>query len=100
MNIDKIEQEYDWFMSDEDNQLHLLRYLPELLAEVKRLREVVDKQQMQYVNLETAYYNSPSEIEVKRLREVIKRIKDCATINAQHDDTLNEEWEYILELIE
>ena len=60
MNIDKIEQEYDWFMSDEDNQLHLLRYLPELLAEVKRLREVVDKQQMQYVNLETAYYNSPS----------------------------------------
>ena len=66
MNIDKIEQEYDWFMSDEDNQLHLLRYLPELLAEVKRLREVVDKQQMQYVNLETAYYNSPSEIEVKR----------------------------------
>ena len=38
MNIDKIEQEYDWFMSDEDNQLHLLRYLPELLAEVKRLR--------------------------------------------------------------
>ena len=100
MNIDKIEQEYDWFMSDEDNQLHLLRYLPELLAEVKRLREVVDKQQMQYVNLETAYYNSPSEIEVKRLREVIKRIKDCATINAQHDDTLNEEWEHILELIE
>jgi ribosomal protein L13 len=38
--------------------------------------------------------------EVKRLREVIKKIKACATINAQHDDTLNEEWEYILELIE
>ena len=38
--------------------------------------------------------------EVKRLREVIKKIKDCATINAQHDDTLNEEWEHILEMIE
>ena len=38
--------------------------------------------------------------EVKRLREVIKKIKDCATINAQHDDALNEEWKYILELIE
>jgi hypothetical protein len=39
--------------------------------------------------------------EVKRLREVIKKIKDCATINAQHDDILEQrEWEYILELIE
>ena len=42
MNIDKIEQEYDWFMSDEDNQLHLLRYLPELRAEVKRVREELE----------------------------------------------------------
>lgn len=50
----------------------LLEEKEELLAEVKQLREVVDKQQMQYVNLETAYYNSPSEIEVKRLREGIK----------------------------
>ena len=39
--------------------------------------------------------------EVKRLRDVIKKIKDCATINAQHDDILEkQEWEYILELIE
>ena len=37
-----------------------------LLEEVKQLREVVDKQQMQYVSLETAYYNSPSQIEIKR----------------------------------
>ena len=37
--------------------------------------------------------------EVKKLREVIKKIKDCATINAQHDDTLQEEWEYILEVM-
>jgi len=36
--------------------------------------------------------------EVKRLYEVMKEIKDCALINARHDDTLNEEWEYILEL--
>ena len=50
----------------------LLEEKEELLGEVKQLREVVDKQQMQYVNLETAYYNSPSEIEVKRLREGIK----------------------------
>ena len=41
----------------------------ELLAEVKRLLEVVDEQQMQYVSLETAYYNSPSQIEVKRLED-------------------------------
>ena len=39
--------------------------------------------------------------EIKRLREVIKKIKECATINAQHDDILEkQEWEYILELIE
>ena len=39
--------------------------------------------------------------EVKRLRDVIKKIKDCATINAQHDDILEkQEWEYILEMIE
>ena len=39
--------------------------------------------------------------EVKQLSEVIKKIKDCATINAQHDDILEkQEWEYILELIE
>lgn len=37
--------------------------------------------------------------EITRLREVIKKIKDCATINAQHDDALQEEWEYILEVI-
>ena len=29
--------------------------------------------------------------EVKRLREVIKKIKDCATINAQHDDILEKQ---------
>jgi len=44
----------------------LMADAPLLLAEVKRLREVVDKQQMQYVNLETAYYNSPSETEISR----------------------------------
>ena len=39
--------------------------------------------------------------EVKRLREVIKKIKACATINAQHDDILEQrEWEYVLEVIE
>tara|TARA_R100000654_G_scaffold926_1_gene3555 strand:- start:37 stop:276 length:240 start_codon:yes stop_codon:yes gene_type:complete len=39
--------------------------------------------------------------EVKRLRKVIKKIKDCASINAQHDDILEkQEWEYILEVIE
>ena len=43
----------------------LMTDAPKLLAEVKRLREVVDKQQMQYVNLETAHYNSPSQIEIK-----------------------------------
>ena len=48
-----------------------------LIAEVKRLREVVDKQQMQYVSLETAYYNSPSEIENKRLRELLVEAAHC-----------------------
>tara|TARA_R100000951_G_scaffold88944_1_gene77090 strand:+ start:440 stop:661 length:222 start_codon:yes stop_codon:yes gene_type:complete len=39
MNIKKIEQEADWFMGDKDNQQHLAQYVPDLLAEVKRLRE-------------------------------------------------------------
>ncbi len=38
MNIDKIEQEANWFMGDKDNQQHLAEYVPDLLAEVKRLR--------------------------------------------------------------
>lgn len=37
MNIKKIEQEADWFMGDKDNQQHLAQYVPDLLAEVKRL---------------------------------------------------------------
>lgn len=49
-----------------DARMNAITDLPLLLAEVKRLREVVDKQQMQYVNLETAYYNSPSETEISR----------------------------------
>tara|TARA_R100001509_G_C4690429_1_gene156645 strand:+ start:22 stop:399 length:378 start_codon:yes stop_codon:yes gene_type:complete len=48
-----------------DIDRRLMADAPELLEEVKRLREVVDKQQMQYVNLETAYHNSPSQIEIK-----------------------------------
>lgn len=40
------------------------------------------------------------QAEVKKLREVIKKIKECATINAQHDDILEkQEWEYILEVM-
>lgn len=39
MNIDKIEQEANWFMGDKDNQQHLAEYVPDLLAEVKRLRK-------------------------------------------------------------
>ena len=45
--------------------------IEQLLAEVKRLREVVDKQQMQYVSLETAYHNSPSQIEIKHVINLI-----------------------------
>tara|TARA_R100000656_G_scaffold29869_2_gene26179 strand:- start:660 stop:893 length:234 start_codon:yes stop_codon:yes gene_type:complete len=39
LNIDKIEQEANWFMGDKDNQQHLAEYVPDLLAEVKRLRK-------------------------------------------------------------
>ena len=53
----------DVYATDTDRQL--MADAPLLLAEVKRLREVVDKQQMQYVNLETAYHNSPSQIEIQ-----------------------------------
>ena len=64
----------------------------DLLAEVKRLRERVKTEK----NLKLW-----EKSEVKRLHEVIKKIKDCATINAQHDDILEkQEWEYILEMIE
>ena len=41
MNIDKIEQVVEWFWGDEENRPHLVRYVPDLLAEVKRLREVL-----------------------------------------------------------
>ena len=55
---------------------------------------------LQYAN-EFFGYALDLQEEVKRLREVIKKIKDCATINAQHDDILEkQEWEYILEMIE
>ena len=40
-----------------------------------------------------------SEAEVKHLREVLKKVKECATINVNHDDAMTEEWEYILEVI-
>ena len=42
MNIKKIEQEANWFMGDKDNQQHLAEYVPDLLAEVKRLRGIID----------------------------------------------------------
>ena len=41
IDIDKIEQEANWFMGDKDNQPHLAEYVPDLLAEVKRLREAI-----------------------------------------------------------
>ena len=80
---------------------------PLLLEEVKRLREVVDKQQMQYVNLETAYYNSPSETEISRqidsgvkhvcgevkrvLNEEIKRLREAIDNIAKGMD---EDWRH------
>ena len=41
IDTDKIEQEAKWFMGDKDNQQHLAKYVPSLLAEIKRLREEV-----------------------------------------------------------
>tara|TARA_R100000152_G_C6689368_1_gene121358 strand:+ start:64 stop:285 length:222 start_codon:yes stop_codon:yes gene_type:complete len=43
IDIDKIEQEVNWFMGDKDNQPHLAEYVSDLLAEVKRLREYQNK---------------------------------------------------------
>ena len=48
-----------------DEKMFAIMDLPLIIREVKRLREVVDKQQMQYVNLETAYHNSASQIEIQ-----------------------------------
>lgn len=50
-------------------------------------------------NLEVRAEGESSEAEVKHLREVLKKVKECATINVKHDDAMTEEWEYILEVI-
>ena len=41
MDIVQIEQEAEWFMGDKENQPHLARYVPDLLAEVKRLQGIL-----------------------------------------------------------
>ena len=38
-DIEQIEQEIDWFMGDKENEAILVKHIPDLLAEVKRLRE-------------------------------------------------------------
>jgi len=38
-DIEQIEQEIDWFMGDKENEAILVKHIPDLIAEVKRLRE-------------------------------------------------------------
>lgn len=45
--------------------------------EIRKLKEQIERMESQYVGLETAYYNSPSEIENKRLREVLDKVANC-----------------------
>ena len=37
-DIEQIEQEIDWFMGDKENEAILVKHIPDLIAEVKRLR--------------------------------------------------------------
>ena len=39
-DIEQIEQEIDWFMGDKENEAILVKHIPDLLAEVKRLRRL------------------------------------------------------------
>ena len=37
-DIEQIEQEIDWFMGDKENEAILVKHIPDLLVEVKRLQ--------------------------------------------------------------
>ena len=41
-DIEQIEQEIDWFMGDKENEAILVKHIPDLIAEVKRLYEMMD----------------------------------------------------------
>tara|TARA_R110000751_G_scaffold124819_1_gene226160 strand:+ start:2492 stop:2719 length:228 start_codon:yes stop_codon:yes gene_type:complete len=41
-DIEQIEQEIDWFMGDKENEAILVKHIPDLIAEVERLREGIN----------------------------------------------------------
>lgn len=92
---------YEGLTMNDMEHLELWELSRKLLAEVKRLREVVDKQQMQYLSLETAYYNSPSQIEIKREIDIgVKRVSGEVTkYMKEKNKRLREEvkmlWQYV-----
>ena len=38
IDVEQIEQEIDWFMGDKENEAILVKHIPDLLVEVKRLQ--------------------------------------------------------------
>jgi len=46
--------------------------------EIKKLKNKIEQMEMQYVGLETAYYNSPAETENKLLKEKISKAIEVA----------------------
>ena len=60
-----------------DERMEAIMDLPLILAEVKKLQDKITLMEMQYVGLEQAYYNSPAEIENKRLRELLVEAAHC-----------------------
>lgn len=69
--------------------------------EIKKLKNKIEQMEMQYVGLETAYYNSPAETENKLLKEKITKATEVAkaTLSAKQIvpyefDSFNEEQLY------
>ena len=68
--------------------------------EIKKLKNKIEQMEMQYVGLETAYYNSPAETENKLLKEKISKAIEVAktALSAEeipfYNDPFNEEQLY------
>jgi len=65
------------FENDSDNRYMNSADIEGLITEVKELQDKITLMEMQYVGLEQAYYNSPAEIENKRLRELLVEAAHC-----------------------
>tara|TARA_R110002072_G_scaffold44161_6_gene123833 strand:- start:3717 stop:3971 length:255 start_codon:yes stop_codon:yes gene_type:complete len=68
-DIEQIEQEIDWFMGDKENEAILVKHIPDLLAEVKRLREENEKQNNVLTTLDEMIQRSEEHVELMKALE-------------------------------